>query len=86
MHKQTVLLLVDSPDLPENEVDIKVGSMYCTNKPGIHFPVGMFPSALWVKICLMTEQLVRIVSFGQAQQIHFSELFCTGLGGQVSLA
>ena len=67
VNKQTVLLLRDSPDLPEDEVDIKVGSMYCTNKPGMHFPVGMFPSALWVKICIMTDQLVTIVSFGQAQ-------------------
>ena len=67
VHKQSCLLLKDSPDLPEDLVEIKVGSIHCTNKPAIHFPVEMFPSALWVKICLMTEQEVTTISFSPAQ-------------------
>ena len=76
VHKQTVLLLDDCPDLPEDVVDIKVGSNWNYNKPGIHFPVEMFPSALWVKICLMTEQEVNIILFClfKVQQYLFNQI------------
>ena len=50
------LLLVDSPDLPEDVVMPKVGCPYSTSKTALHFPLDMFESAQWIKICLMTEQ------------------------------
>ena len=76
--KASVLLLNDSADLPEDMVDPQVGSIHCSNKAGLHFPLEMFPSALWVKICVMTEQMV-IITFLCRHHCLFYSGICRSL-------
>ena len=43
-------------------MEVKVGSPYCENKTALHFPSEMMESALWIKICQLTNQPVKRAS------------------------
>ena len=49
---------MSSPEVPEDLKEVKVGSPFCENKTALHFPAEMMESALWIKICLLTNQPV----------------------------
>ena len=83
--RATCLLLNDDPELPEGMVDPIQGSIYCSNKSAFHFPMEIFESAQWVKICLMTEQPV-IISFVFNISLRFFHFhFFTGVDGSLQL-
>ena len=54
----TCLLISSSPDVPDDFVEVEVGSSFCENKTALHFPATMMQSALWIKICQTTNQEV----------------------------
>ena len=44
--------------MPDDFVEVEVGSSFCENKTALHFPATMMQSALWIKICQTTNQEV----------------------------
>ena len=55
-------------------MEVKVGSPYCENKTALHFPSEMMESALWIKICQLTNQPVKRAS-SKLYSLVMSSLF-----------